>query len=63
MLFLWQAHLSFILLGYGQADITAMTSLTTTVGGLVYHINSATQIVGAFIDSISQSVLHSLSAA
>ena len=47
--------IQLIMLGYGDADITAMTSLISTVGGggVVYHINSATQIVGAFIDSIS----------
>jgi Ca-activated chloride channel family protein len=49
-----------IMLGYGAADIDAMTSLTNTVGGVVYHINSTAQIIGAFVDSISQSVLHSL---
>jgi Ca-activated chloride channel homolog len=49
-----------IMLGYGDADIAAMDSLTGTVGGVVYHINSPTQLVGAFIDSISKSVLHSL---
>ncbi len=52
--------IQLIMLGYGDADIAAMNSLTSTVGGVVYHINSATQIVGAFIDSISRSVLHSL---
>ncbi len=52
--------IQLIMLGYGQADIAAMNTLTSTVGGLVYHINSPTQLVGAFIDSISQSVLHSL---
>jgi Ca-activated chloride channel family protein len=52
--------IQLIMLGYGSADIAAMTSLTGTVGGVVYHITSATQIIGAFIDSISQSVLHSL---
>jgi Ca-activated chloride channel family protein len=52
--------IQLIMLGYGDADIAAMTSLTGTVGGVVYHINSPTQLVGAFIDSISKSVLHSL---
>ena len=52
--------IQLIMLGYGEADIAAMDALTSTVGGVVYHINSPTQIVGAFIDSISQSVLHSL---
>jgi Ca-activated chloride channel homolog len=52
--------IQLIMLGYGQADITAMNALTSTVGGVVYHITTPTQIVGAFIDAISQSVLHSL---
>jgi Ca-activated chloride channel homolog len=52
--------IQLIMLGYGEADIPAMTALTTTVGGVIYHINTPTQIVGAFIDAISQSVLHSL---
>ena len=52
--------IQLIMLGYGQADIAAMNALTSTVGGVVYHINSPTQLVGAFIDSISESVLHSL---
>jgi Ca-activated chloride channel family protein len=55
--------IQLIMLGYGDADIGAMTALTGTVGGVVYHITSAAQIVGAFIDSISQSVLHSLGSA
>jgi hypothetical protein len=55
------AHpIQLIMLGYGQADIAAMNALTTTVGGVVYHINTPVQIVGAFIDAISHSVLHSL---
>jgi Ca-activated chloride channel family protein len=54
--------IQLIMLGYGNADIAAMTSLTSTIGGVVYHINSTAQIIGAFVDSISQSVLHSLSA-
>jgi hypothetical protein len=48
------------MLGYGHSDITAMNALTCTVGGVVYHITTLTQIVGAFIDAISRSVLHSL---
>jgi hypothetical protein len=52
--------IQLIMLGYGAADIPAMTALTSTVGGVVYHITSPTQIVGAFIDAISHSVLHSL---
>jgi uncharacterized protein with von Willebrand factor type A (vWA) domain len=52
--------IQLIMLGYGAADIPAMTALTSTVGGVVYHITTPTQIVGAFIDAISQSVLHSL---
>ncbi len=52
--------IQLIMLGYGQADIPAMTALTSTVGGVVYHIQTPTQIVGAFIDAISHSVLHSL---
>jgi hypothetical protein len=52
--------IQLIMLGYGDADIAAMNALTATVGGVVYHITSAVQIVGAFIDSISHSVLHSL---
>jgi Ca-activated chloride channel family protein len=55
--------IQLIMLGYGEADIASMTALTGTVGGVVYHITSAAQIVGAFIDSISQSVLHSLGSA
>ncbi len=53
--------IQLIMLGYGQADINAMNSLVGTVGGVVYHINTAPQIVGAFIDAISHSVLNSLS--
>ena len=52
--------IQLIMLGYGAADIPAMQQLTSTVGGVVYHITSPTQIVGAFIDAISHSVLHSL---
>jgi Ca-activated chloride channel family protein len=52
--------IQLIMLGYGAADITAMNALTSTVGGVVYHIVTPTQIVGAFIDAISHSVLHSL---
>jgi Ca-activated chloride channel family protein len=52
--------IQLIMLGYGDADITSMTALTSTVNGVVYHITSTNQIIGAFIDSISQSVLHSL---
>ena len=52
--------IQLIMLGYGAADITAMNALTSTVGGVVYHITTPTQIVGAFIDAISHSVLHSL---
>ena len=57
--------IQLIMLGYGDADITAMTALTDSVGdgSVVYHINSPTQLVGAFIDSISRSVLHSLGSA
>jgi Ca-activated chloride channel family protein len=55
--------IQLIMLGYGEADIASMNALTGTVGGVVYHITSAAQIVGAFIDSISQSVLHSLGSA
>jgi len=49
-----------IMLGYGQADISAMTAIASTVGGSVYHINTPSQLVGAFIDAISKSVVHSL---
>jgi hypothetical protein len=52
--------IQLIMLGYGQADIAAMQALTGTVGGSVYHINTPTQIVGAFIDAISHSVILSL---
>ena len=52
--------IQLIMLGYGAADISAMEALTSTVGGVVYHITTPTQIVGAFIDAISHSVLHSL---
>ena len=54
--------IQLIMLGYGDADIASMTALTNSAGdgSVVYHINSATQIVGAFVDSISRSVLHSL---
>jgi Ca-activated chloride channel family protein len=52
--------IQLIMFGYGAADIPAMQQLTGTVGGVVYHITSPTQIVGAFIDAISHSVLHSL---
>ena len=55
--------IQLIMLGYGNADIASMNALTGTVGGVVYHITSAAQIVGAFIDSISHSVLHSLGSA
>ncbi len=49
-----------IMLGYGQADIPAMTAIAKTVDGVVYPIDSPTQLVGAFIDAISRSVLNSL---
>jgi Ca-activated chloride channel homolog len=52
--------IQLIMLGYGQADIPAMQALVSTVGGSVYHIESPTQIVGAFVDAISHSVLLSL---
>ncbi len=52
--------IQLIMLGYGAADIPAMDALTSTVGGVVYHITSPTQIVGAFVDAISHSVLRSL---
>jgi hypothetical protein len=52
--------IQLIMLGYGQADIPSMQALTSTVGGSVYHITSPTQIVGAFVDAISHSVLLSL---
>jgi hypothetical protein len=52
--------IQLIMLGYGNADIGAMTAITNTVGGSVYHINTKVQIVGAFIDAISHSVLNSL---
>jgi hypothetical protein len=52
--------IQLIMLGYGAADIDAMNALTSTVGGSVYHIESPTQIVGAFVDAISHSVLLSL---
>ena len=52
--------IQLIMLGYGAADIKAMNALTSTVGGSVYHIDSPTQIVGAFVDAISHSVLLSL---
>ena len=52
--------IQLIMLGYGQADIPSMQALVSTVGGSVYHIESPTQIVGAFVDAISHSVLLSL---
>ncbi len=52
--------IQLIMLGYGNADIASMEGLTGTVGGSVYHITSANQIVGAFVDAISHSVLLSL---
>ncbi len=54
--------IQLIMLGYGQADIPSMQALVSTVGGSVYHIESPTQIVGAFVDAISHSVLLSLGA-
>ena len=49
-----------ILFGYGEADTKALKTIAKRSGGLTYQIDRPEQIVGAFIDSIAQSVLASL---
>ena len=45
--------------GYGNADIPAMKAIVGVTGGSVYKIDRPEQVIGALIDSVSDTILQS----
>ena len=43
--------------GYGSADIPAMKAIVAVTGGSVYRIERPEQVIGALIESVSDTIL------